>query len=183
MPSNGHFLPWLTAPTLPRDSVVAASGGRRFHHRGGPLLRPSGNPWWPSCPKLHWTRVHVGRTLPRSPTCDTARRRWLRDQSRSRLYSRGSALCRSKTVLIRLPRRRLATVDARFAECRCLWRASSRQTRTARIDAPLNACRAAMQKSLWSSSLRAEELLAPPRLSRFAAVPPPSTLSRTVGTR
>ena len=38
MPSNGHFLPWLTAPTLPRDSVVAASGGRRFHHRGGPLL-------------------------------------------------------------------------------------------------------------------------------------------------
>jgi hypothetical protein len=47
----------------------------------------------------------------------------------------------------------------------------------------LNACRAAMQKSLRSSSLRAEELLAPPRLSRFAAVPPPSTLSRTVGTR
>ena len=27
MPCDGHFLPWLTAPTLPSDSVDAASGG------------------------------------------------------------------------------------------------------------------------------------------------------------
>ena len=37
MPSNGHFLPWLTAPTLPRDSVVAASGGRRSSPSRRPL--------------------------------------------------------------------------------------------------------------------------------------------------
>ena len=38
MPCDGHFLPWLTAPTLPVTVLMPLAGGRRRHHRGGPLL-------------------------------------------------------------------------------------------------------------------------------------------------